>query len=266
MFLRFWIFLDYLKGDFMKRTRILIGESDEDLLGNIVKQLENRNDIDLIGATSSGNEFISLLEDSTKIDLVYVDLDMSSLSVLGVVKSVLENKTEKVIFGSSIMANCLSEGLDRVYCRTILLKPFSVNTFLKTIDGLILDENTSLLEYKLEEDITKMLHDIGMPAHIRGYEYIRSSIIHAYKDKEMMGQVTKVLYPAIAKDYDTTSSRVERAIRHAIEVAWNRGNLDVIDDLFGYTISAERAKPTNSEFIAMITDRLRISYRHRCLV
>lgn len=248
----------------MKRTRILIGESDENLLSDIVKQLENRNDIEVICATASCNEFINELENCNQIDLVYVDLDMSSLSVLGVVRSVLENKTEKVIIGSSVMADCISTGLENVYFQTILLKPFTVNTFIRTIDKLMLDEKSTLLDYKLEEDITKVLHDIGMPAHIRGYEYIRSSIIYAYKDKEMMGQVTKVLYPAVAKVYDTTSSRVERAIRHAIEVAWNRGNLDVIDDLFGYTISADRAKPTNSEFIAMIADKLRLTYRHKC--
>ena len=124
----------------MKRTRILIGESDEDLLSNIVKQLEYRNDIEVICATSSCNEFVKELENCTQIDLVYVDLDMSSISVLGVVRSVLENKTEKVIIGSSIMADCLSTGLENIYFQTILLKPFTVNTFIRTIDKLMLDE------------------------------------------------------------------------------------------------------------------------------
>lgn len=250
----------------MERTRIFIGESNSDLLNDMVKALSNRNDIEIVCATSSCNRFVSELELNKDIDLVYLDLDMSSISILSVVRSALTNKFEKVIVGTSIMANCISDNITNLNVRTVLLKPFTVNTFIKTIDNIMNEtkQTPSLLEFKLEEDITKVLHDIGMPAHIRGYEYIRSSIVYAYKDKDMMGQVTKVLYPAIAKVYDTTSSRVERAIRHAIEVAWNRGNLDVIDDLFGYTISAQRAKPTNSEFIAMIADKLRLSYRVKC--
>ena len=250
----------------MERTRIFIGESDESLLEEMVKALESRDDFEIVCATSSCNKFVSELEINKNIDLVYLDLDMSSISILSVVRSALTNKFEKVIVGSSIMANCISDNITSMNVRTVLLKPFTVNTFIKTLNNIINEskQTPSLLEFKLEEDITKVLHDIGMPAHIRGYEYIRSSIVYAYKDKEMMGQVTKVLYPAVAKVYDTTSSRVERAIRHAIEVAWNRGNLDVIDDLFGYTISAQRAKPTNSEFIAMIADKLRLSYRSKC--
>ena len=250
----------------MERTRIFIGESNSALLNEMVESLSNRDDIEIVCATSSCNRFVSELELNKDIDLVYLDLDMSSISILSVVRSALTNKFEKVIVGSSIMANCISDNIANLNVRTVLLKPFTVNTFIKTLNNIMNEakQTPSLLEFKLEEDITKVLHDIGMPAHIRGYEYIRSSIVYAYKDKEMMGQVTKVLYPAIAKVYDTTSSRVERAIRHAIEVAWNRGNLDVIDDLFGYTISAQRAKPTNSEFIAMIADKLRLSYRAKC--
>lgn len=111
-------------------------------------------------------------------------------------------------------------------------------------------------EISLERDVTGMLHKIGVPAHIKGYQYLREAIIYSVEDPEMLGAVTKILYPAIAKRSHTTSSRVERAIRHAIEVAWNRGCEEVLEEIFGYTISVGRGKPTNSEFIAMLADKI----------
>ena len=117
-------------------------------------------------------------------------------------------------------------------------------------------------EVNLESDITGIIHDIGIPAHIKGYQYLRDAIMMSVKDMDMLNCITKVLYPSIAKKYQTTSSRVERAIRHAIEVAFSRGRVDMIDELFGYTVSNGKGKPTNSEFIALIADRIRLSYRN----
>lgn len=116
-------------------------------------------------------------------------------------------------------------------------------------------------ERDLEKDVTDMIHEIGVPAHIKGYQYLREAIMMSVNDIEMLSSITKVLYPTIAKKYDTTSSRVERAIRHAIEVAWNRGRMETLNALFGYTISGGKGKPTNSEFIALIADKIRLSYR-----
>lgn len=113
----------------------------------------------------------------------------------------------------------------------------------------------------LESDVTQILHEIGIPAHIKGYQYLRDAIILSVSDKEMLGSVTKILYPTIAKKRQTTSSRVERAIRHAIEVAWSRGKMDTINDLFGYTVSTGKGKPTNSEFIALIVDKICLDYK-----
>lgn len=113
----------------------------------------------------------------------------------------------------------------------------------------------------LEKDVTDMIHEIGVPAHIKGYQYLREAIMMAVEDTEMLGAVTKVLYPTIAKKFQTTPSRVERAIRHAIEVAWSRGKMETLDDLFGYTIHSGKGKPTNSEFVALIADRIRLAYR-----
>jgi sporulation transcription factor Spo0A len=119
----------------------------------------------------------------------------------------------------------------------------------------------TLCTYDLENDVTNMIHEIGVPAHIKGYQYLREAIMMVVKDQEMLSSITKILYPSIAKKYQTTPSRVERAIRHAIEVAWSRGNMETLDSFFGYTISIGKGKPTNSEFIALIADKIRLHYK-----
>ncbi|MBQ8326969.1 MAG: sporulation transcription factor Spo0A [Lachnospiraceae bacterium] len=116
-------------------------------------------------------------------------------------------------------------------------------------------------EHDLEKDVTDMIHEIGVPAHIKGYQYLREAIMMSVEDIDMLNSITKILYPTIAKKFQTTSSRVERAIRHAIEVAWSRGRMETLDALFGYTINTGKGKPTNSEFIALIADKIRLSYR-----
>lgn len=117
-------------------------------------------------------------------------------------------------------------------------------------------------ERDLEKDVTDMIHEIGVPAHIKGYQYLREAIMMSVEDNEMLGSITKMLYPSIAKRFQTTPSRVERAIRHAIEVAWSRGRMETLDALFGYTINTGKGKPTNSEFIALISDKIRLQYKN----
>ena len=119
------------------------------------------------------------------------------------------------------------------------------------------------MERNLETDVTNIIHEIGVPAHIKGYQYLRDAIIMSVNDGEMMGSITKRLYPTIAKNHKTTPSRVERAIRHAIEVAWGRGKMDTLEELFGYTVSSGKGKPTNSEFVALIADKIRLEYKMR---
>lgn len=122
-------------------------------------------------------------------------------------------------------------------------------------------EKQPVIVHDLEKDVTDMIHEIGVPAHIKGYQYLREAIIMAVEDPVMISSITKILYPTIAKKFQTTASRVERAIRHAIEVAWSRGRMETLDALFGYTINTGKGKPTNSEFIALISDRIRLKYR-----
>lgn len=130
--------------------------------------------------------------------------------------------------------------------------------------GKTSDSSTELkaaAPHDLEKDVTDMIHEIGVPAHIKGYQYLREAIMMSVEDTEMLNSITKILYPSIAKKYQTTPSRVERAIRHAIEVAWSRGKMETLDSLFGYTINIGKGKPTNSEFIALIADKIRLHYR-----
>ena len=157
---------------------------------------------------------------------------------------------------------CFKKPFDTSYFKTSVLDIIDLS--IQQNDQLITynaSENKNYQRVKLENEITDILHEVGIPAHIKGYMYLRTAIARTFYDPEILGQVTKVLYPEIARTYNTTSSRVERAIRHAIEVAWNRGNTDSIDAIFGYTVSSSKAKPTNSEFIAMISDKLRLEYK-----
>jgi two-component system response regulator (stage 0 sporulation protein A) len=147
-----------------------------------------------------------------------------------------------------------------------ILKPFSELSLFEHVEAVLKNQNAdkndiSVSRPDIETQVTKIIHQIGVPAHIKGYQYLRSAILMTIDDNDIINSVTKVLYPTVAKQYKTTTSRVERAIRHAIEVAWDRGDVDTLNSYFGYTIQNNRGKPTNSEFIAMIADNLRLKYK-----
>lgn len=141
-----------------------------------------------------------------------------------------------------------------------LLKPYDADDLFCAISSALGDKANSLSD-DMEIIVTDMIHQLGVPAHIKGYHYLRTAILYSINDKTLLDSVTKLLYPTVARIYDTTSSRVERAIRHAIEIAWNRGNVDTLNAFFGYTVDTGKGKPTNSEFIALITDKLRLRYK-----
>lgn len=141
-----------------------------------------------------------------------------------------------------------------------LLKPYDADDLFCAISSALGDKADSLSD-DMEIIVTEMIHQLGVPAHIKGYHYLRTAILYSINDKTLLDSVTKLLYPTVARIYDTTSSRVERAIRHAIEIAWNRGNVDTLNSFFGYTVDTSKGKPTNSEFIALITDKLRLRYK-----
>ncbi|MDR1700701.1 MAG: sporulation transcription factor Spo0A, partial [Lachnoclostridium sp.] len=150
---------------------------------------------------------------------------------------------------------------DVVLSRVQRMKKGAKSKFIDTGRGDVYESVISHTGYNLETDVTNIIHEIGVPAHIKGYQYLRDAIMMSINDSEMLNSITKLLYPSIAKQHQTTPSRVERAIRHAIEVAWNRGKVDTIDELFGYTVNNGKGKPTNSEFVALIADKIRLEHK-----
>ncbi len=202
-------------------------------------------------------------------DVVIMDVWMSKLDCIQVIRSAMNlhlapDATPAFIVTSVVNhTNLFREAMEAgaQYC---MVKPLDYQNLHERIQRLSISrkangagkENT--YEYDLETQVTKVIHQIGVPAHIKGYQYLRTAIMMTISDNEMINSVTKILYPSVAKKYATTSSRVERAIRHAIEVAWDRGDIDTLNSYFGYTIQNNRGKPTNSEFIAMIADNLRL--------
>ncbi len=201
---------------------------------------------------------------NNEIDVIVMDAFMANLDALGVI-SELDEETKPLIMIMSSTDNqrfeqeILSAGADYYF-----LKPFDINILAQRISQLTgwskSEGGTNGLggSNDLQVTVSEIMHQIGVPAHIKGYQYLREAIVLSINDREMMSSVTKILYPTVAKMYSTTASRVERAIRHAIEVAWDRGDVDVLSSYFGYTIQNTRGKPTNSEFIAMISDKLRL--------
>ncbi len=217
---------------------------------------------------SDGEEAIRLI-DTVRPDIVMVDAWVQKINCSLLIKLVNDmdfgGDARPVFIVYSLVNNCntlndLSEN-DNTWC---VLKPLDYAAIDRKIDS-IMNSNVKPVrsvtpKYRdLETQVTSVIHQIGVPAHIKGYQYIRSAIIMVINDSTVINAVTKVLYPSVAKQYNTTSSRVERAIRHAIEVAWDRGDIDTLNSYFGYTIQNSRGKPTNSEFIAMIADNLRLS-------
>ena len=205
-------------------------------------------------------------------DAVIVDLWVSKIDGIGIIRSANKlNLPQKPLFilmspinKQSILIEASEAGAD-----LCIPKPFDFSTLVfhlealfKSRDNASKKSNDLSASLDLEAQVTKIIHQIGVPAHIKGYQYLRSAILMTIDDSEIINSVTKILYPTVAKKYQTTTSRVERAIRHAIEVAWDRGDVDTLNSYFGYTIQNSRGKPTNSEFIAMIADNLRLKYKY----
>ena len=234
----------------------------------VQNKIESRDDMELVATVYDGLEAVSMISES-KPDVVILDMIMPQLDGLGVLDKINSYPFEKkpIIFilsaigQESLVAKAIEKG-----ATYYLVKPFDLNVLMERIKAVKEDKpvekkgliNNLKKNEDLEVEVTNMIHEVGIPAHIKGYQYIRESIMMSIEDMEVLSSITKVLYPTIAKKFKTTSSRVERAIRHAIEVAWTRGKSDSLENLFSYTVSSEKGKPTNSEFIALIADRIRL--------
>lgn len=257
----------------MEKISICIIDDNEELVHIMEDYLNNEQDMEVVAVSYNGIESLHLIEE-LEPDILILDLIMPHVDGLTVLKMIREAehiKKPRTIMLTAFGQEEVMRQAVQLGAHYFILKPFDFEHLLMKIreihagefsDTPFIDQQKPIKrEIDLESNITDIMHDIGVPAHIKGYLYLREAIMMVYLDIELLGSITKILYPDIAEKYNTTASRVERAIRHAIEVAWNRGNIDSITDLFGYTINVSKAKPTNSEFIAMVADKLRLEHR-----
>lgn len=243
------------------KNKVIICESCLTKGEELIKRLESEN-FSVVIAPRQGEKITDQIR-TVLPDVAVCDAFMPQKDALSVMRSVArDNINTKFIVVSSSDSEFLEKEIMQNGASYYFLKPFDVESMILTINTLVNSKNKSDIKFKsvnsLDEEITDMIHQIGVPAHIKGYHYLRESIKLCVSDQEMINAVTKLLYPEVARIYKTTPSRVERAIRHAIEVAWDRGDVDVLDSYFGFTIHNGRGKPTNSEFIAMLSDKLRL--------
>ncbi len=246
----------------MSDKKIVLADASEEFRQMLADMIQEEPDLTVCAQTGSGEELLDLVQ-VHKPDVIVMDLMLAGMDGLEVLEELGDNRPRVLVlssFNNPALAGQVSQkGGD--YC---MLKPCRIQSVIgrarelaggKT--GTQIQEETSSRD--LERQVTAIIHEIGVPAHIKGYQYLREAIGLAVDDMEIINAVTKVLYPAVAKKFNTTSSRVERAIRHAIEVAWDRGDLETLQKYFGYTVSNAKGKPTNSEFIAMIADRISLN-------
>lgn len=279
MFKQEVIYVKAIEEDDMERLNVAIADDNErmlELLGNIIN---NDKELTLVGKANNGEEMYQIIKNQEP-DVVLLDLIMPKMDGLSVMERAIEDKDLKkcpnFIIITAIGQERITEDAFKKGASYYIMKPFQNETVLNRIKHIREEvqnykgENKISARYSidtkeinLENRVTDMIHEIGIPAHIKGYHYLRDAILMAIEDMDVLNAITKILYPTVAKKHHTTSSRVERAIRHAIEVAWGRGKLDTLDELFGYTVSHCKGKPTNSEFIALVSDTIRLEQKHR---
>lgn len=251
----------------MDKIKLLVVDDNINLVEMIKEYFKNNNSIDVVYTAYDGDEAIKLIEkEKDNFDVMILDLIMPKKDGMYVLEEMKNRGINKnVIVATSYNANEVIRKVSEMNVNYFILKPFDLNDLEKRIKDAMNyskqeDKNIDLYHNNLNVSITKVLHELGIPSHIKGYQYIREGINILYDHPETIGGITKELYPELANKYDTTVSRVERAIRHAIEVSWNRGSWDLMEEIFGHSVDVDKAKPTNSEFIVTIADKLRLDY------
>lgn len=245
-------------GNMSDKKKIVLADASEEFRQMLADMIREEPDFTVCAQTASGEELLGLIS-RHRPDVVIMDVMLADMDGLEVLEKLGDNRPRMLVLSAfsnpAVAAQITARGGD--YC---MLKPCRAQAVIGRARALVEGASEQLQEEnssrELERRVTAIIHDIGVPAHIKGYQYLREAIGLAVADMEIINAVTKVLYPAVAKKFGTTSSRVERAIRHAIEVAWDRGDLETLQKYFGYTVSNAKGKPTNSEFIAMIADRI----------
>jgi two-component system response regulator (stage 0 sporulation protein A) len=266
----------------LQKIEVLLADDNREFINLLSEYIDEQDDMMVAGVAYNGNEVLRFIEQQRKApDVLILDIIMPHLDGLGVLEKLREvnmSPQPKIIMLTAFGQENITQKAVQLGASYYILKPFDMEVLTNRIRQLVTG-NQSITSVSsptthhkanvvplskgrnLDANITSIIHEIGVPAHIKGYQYLREAITMVYNNIEILGAITKTLYPAIAERYKTTPSRVERAIRHAIEVAWTRGNIDSISHLFGYTINISKAKPTNSEFIAMVADKLRIEHK-----
>lgn len=268
-----------------EKIRILVADDNNEFATTLINYLSKEENMEVIGVARDGNEAYEKIVE-LQPDIVLLDIIMPHLDGLGVLEKLSETQMDKkpiCIILSAVGQDKITQKAINLGAQYYIVKPFDISVLVKRIKELkyfqpsqfknnfisreiktqyidISPENKKN-EENLEALVTNVIHEVGVPAHIKGYQYLREAIIMVVNNIDIINQITKQLYPDIAQKYGTTPSRVERAIRHAIEVAWGRGQTETVESIFGYTISAAKGKPTNSEFIAMIADKLRLELK-----
>lgn len=265
--------------------KILIADDNYDFAMTLMGYLEREEGMEIVGRAKDGSEAYQMIMEKCP-DVVLLDMIMPHVDGLGVLERVNDSKLEKrplFIMLSAVGQDKITQKAISLGAQYYIVKPFEIKLLIKRIKELKFYQPAPIKgnymtrelktqyidiapedkknEENLEALVTNVIHEVGVPAHIKGYQYLREAIMMVIGDIDVINQITKQLYPDIARKYKTTPSRVERAIRHAIEVAWGRGQQDTVENIFGYTVSAAKGKPTNSEFIAMIADKLRLELK-----
>lgn len=258
-------------------SKIIVVDDNKELSGMLKEYLDAQSNLKVEKIFQTGKQALAYLENNS-IDVMLLDIFMPDMDGLAVLEDLANNankyhRPNHIIMLSAFTNENLMARSSSLGAEYFIVKPIDLMNVLNIINTMLREKgarkgetvtlnNTFVKnDTDLDTEITDILHEIGVPAHIKGYLYLREAITMVFNNIEILGSITKVLYPVIAKRYKTTSSRVERAIRHSIEVAWNRGNVDTISKIFSYTISYNKSKPTNSEFIAMIADKLRLQHK-----
>ena len=247
-------------------SKIMLVDDNEVIIDLYERTLKEVAGMEIIAKAKDGEEAIKILENNVEnIDLIILDIVMPKKDGIDVLKFMKDNNINKKII---VVTSCNSEitirSVTELGASYYMLKPVDMNALVEKIKELTKENKVNLGfnidDKNLQVNVTHILHELGVPSHIKGYHYLREGIKLIYNNPELIGGITKELYPSIAKKFASTDTRVERSIRHAIEVSWNRGNWDLMQELFGYSVDIDKAKPTNSEFIVTIADKLRMDF------
>ena len=249
----------------MEKIKVLMIDDNIALTEMVKEYFKDSKEIEIVKCCYNGSDGVKSIQESDgKYDVVLLDLIMPKKDGISVLEELKEKNIHKnIIVETSYNSPEVIRNVSEYGVNYYILKPFDLPDLEKRILDIFKAVNKkgiNLVHNNLEISITRMLHELGMPAHIKGYQYIRDGILMIYNNPDIIGGITKELYPDVASKYNTTVSRVERAIRHAIEVSWNRGNWDLMEEIFGHSVDIDKAKPTNSEFIVTIADKLRLEF------